>query len=91
MTIRLTSPEAFDRVLEKLKENEFWDEEYNEWFFKYDAVGEVKKEMAKGEEIYLDAEWIQDPRGKKIIVLAIRYHKRSDIMTDEEYLKEEDK
>lgn len=54
-------------------------------------MGEVKKEMANGEDMYLDAEWIQDPRGKKIIVLAIRYHKRSDIMTDEEYLKEEDK
>ena len=85
MTIRLTSVEAFEKVLEKLKQDFAYDEEVNVSFFKY-CVPSIEEGIAKGDdEWYLDVDWLPDSATYKV-VMVLRYHKRSDIMTDEEYL-----
>ncbi|MDE7464990.1 MAG: hypothetical protein K2M59_03825 [Muribaculaceae bacterium] len=85
MTIRLTSVEAFEKVLEKLKQAPTYDEKANEPFIKY-CVPNIKEEIAKGDdEWYLDVDWFPDSATCKV-VMVLRYHKRSDIMTDEKYL-----
>ena len=85
MTIRLTSVETFEKVLEKLKQDFIYDEPTNAPFFKY-CVPIIKEEIAQGDdEWYLDVDWIPDSATCKV-VMVLRYHKRSDIMTDEEYL-----
>ncbi len=89
MTIRLTSPEAFDKVLEKLKQDPMYDEEVNAPFMKY-CVDEIRNGIARGDyEWYLDIDWLYDNRFGKM-VLVIRYSNNSDIQTDEEYLTEEE-
>ncbi len=89
MTIRLTSPEAFDKVLEKLKQDPMYSDEVNGMFMKY-AIPSIRDELAKGgDEWYLDIDWLHDSRVGKV-AMVIRYHKRSDIQTDEEYLTEKE-
>lgn len=89
MTIRLTSPETFDKVLEKLKQDPLYDEEVNAMYFKY-CVDGIREGLTKGgDEWYLDIDWLHDSRVGKV-AMVIRYHKRSDIPTDEEYLTEEE-
>lgn len=85
MTIRLTSVEAFDKVLEKLKLDSMYSEDANAMFFKY-CVPDIRQGLADGEdEWYLDVDWLPDRRSYKV-VMVIRYHKRSEIQTDVEYL-----
>lgn len=85
MTIRLTSVETFEKVLEELKQGLFYDEPINASFFKY-CVPRIKEGIAKGDdEWYLDVDWLPDSATCKV-VMVLRCHKRSDIMTDEEYL-----
>lgn len=87
MTIRLTSIEAFEKVLEKLKRDFMYDEEVNAMFFKY-CVDGIKEGLSAGDdEWYLDVDWLPDSASCKV-VMVIRYHKRSEIMTDEEYANE---
>lgn len=89
MTIRLTTPEAFDAVLENLKRETMYSEEANSPFFKY-CVADIREALAKGEdEYYLDVDWHLDSATCKV-VMVIGYYKRSDIMTDVEYLKEDE-
>lgn len=85
MTIRLTSVLAFEKVLNKLRQDPMYSEEVNTTFFKY-CVDDIKKDIIIGnDEWYLDVDWMRDAATCKI-VLVLRYHKRSDIMTDEEYI-----
>lgn len=87
MTIRLTSPGAFDKVLEKLKKDPMYDEEINAPFFKY-CVDDIREGVARGyDEWYLDIAWRLKSTDYKI-ALVIRYYKRSHVQTDEEYLNE---
>ena len=87
MTIRLTSAAAFEKVLEKLQQCWGYNEETNAPFFKY-CVEDIKKGVAAGnDEYYLDVDWLPDSVTCKV-VMVIRYHKRSEIMTDEEYLNQ---
>lgn len=84
MIIRLTSIESFEQVLEKLKKDPFYDDQTNTTFFKY-CVNEIKEGLLKGDdEWYLNIEWKTEP-GK--IVLLIRYYRRSEILTDKEYIE----
>ncbi len=92
MTIRLTSIEAFDMVLEKLKQDRRYNEETNLAFTKY-CIPFIKEGLAKGDdEWYLDVDWMVDQYDGKV-EMVIRYYMRSAIQTDEEYLteKEEEK
>ncbi len=85
MTIRLTSVLAFEKVLEKLKQDRAYDEATNASFLKY-CVPDIKEGVAKGDdEWYLDVDWLPDSATCKVVIV-LRYHKHSDIMTDEEYL-----
>lgn len=87
MTIRLTSIEAFERVLERLKQHDFYDEETNASFFKY-CVDTIKEGLlAADDEWYLDVDYIHINE-YPYVVMAIRYHRRSEIPTDEETLTE---
>ena len=87
MTIRLTSVDAFEKVLEKLKHRPEYDEKANEPFIKY-CVPTIKEGLQDGtDEWYLDIDWLPDRESYKI-VMVLRYHKRSDMPTDIEYLTE---
>lgn len=89
MTIRLTTPEAFDAVLEKLKRDPLYSEEANKSFFKY-CVPDIREAVAKGEdEYYLDVDWLLNSATCNV-EMVIRYHVRSRIPTDVEYLNEEE-
>lgn len=89
MTIRLTSVEAFEKVLEKLEQAPTYDENANEPFIKY-CVPTIKEGLQDGtDEWYLDVDWFPDSASYKI-VMVLRYHKRSDMPTDIEYLTQED-
>lgn len=89
MTIRLTSPEAFDKVLENLRQKPLYDEKVNAPFFKY-CVPDIREWLEKGDdEYYLDVDWLPDSRINKT-VMVIRYFKRSGIPSDVEYIKEEE-
>ena len=89
MTIRLTSVETFEKVLEKLKQRPDYDEEVNELFIKY-CVPTIKEGLQDGtDEWYLDVDWLPDRASCKI-VMVLRYHKRSDIPIDIEYLTKEE-
>lgn len=84
MTIRLTSVIAFEKVLEKLKQKYPTCKKDCESFFKY-TVDTIKHGIESHEdEWYLDVEW-----SNANYMILLRYHKRSDYLTDEEYLKEE--
>lgn len=88
MTIRLTSVEAFDKVLEKLKHDSQFNEEVNKPFLKY-SVPDIKEGLANGDdEWYLDVDWLPDSESYKV-VMVLRFHKRSEIPTDIEYLTNE--
>lgn len=88
MTIRLTTPELLNKVLDKLKQDPLYSEEANASFFKY-CCDDIREGMANGtDEWYLDVDWLYDRRVGKI-ALIIRYHKRSDITTDKEYLNDD--
>lgn len=89
MTIRLTSVGTFDKVLEKLKHRPDYDEEVNEPFIKYCAPT-IREGLQDGnDEWYLDVDWLPY-RGSCKIVMVLRYHKRSDIPIDIEYLTKEE-
>lgn len=88
MTIRLTSAETFEKVLEKLKHEPLYNGKVNETFFKY-CVDDIKEGIATGDdEWYLDVDWLPDSASCGIS-MVFRYHKRSGIPTDEEYLHNE--
>ena len=88
MTIRLTSVDAFEKVLEKLKHKPDYGEEVNEPFIKY-CVPTIREGLQNGtDEWYLDIDWVPDRESYKI-VMVLRYHKRSDMPTDIEYLTKE--
>lgn len=85
MTIRLTTVDAFEKVLEKLKQDPMYGKEINKLFFKY-CVPDIKAGLQDGtDEWYLDVDWVPDTSAYRV-VMTIRYHKRSEIMTDTEYL-----
>ena len=87
MTIRLTTIIAFEKVLNILKQDPMYTEEANATFFQY-CVDDIKKEIILGnDELYLDVDWLPDSSSCKI-VMVLRYHKRSEIITDEEYVNE---
>lgn len=89
MTIRLTSVDAFEKVLERLKQDQMYDEKANEPFIKF-CVPTIKEGLQDGtDEWYLDVDWLPDRASCKI-VMVIRYHKRSDMPTDIEYLTEKE-
>lgn len=91
MTIRLTSPEVFDRVLEKLKQEyaDLWDDDPCNTSLKYCAQT-IKEGISKGDdEWYLDVEILPNLHNSKSLSVALRYYKRSEIPTDKEYLNEE--
>lgn len=89
MTIRLTSVETFEKVLEKLKQDPLFNEETNKPFFKY-CVSTIKEGLQNGtDEWYLDVDWLPDRETYKV-VMVLRYHKRSEIQTDIEYLTEKE-
>lgn len=86
MTIRLTSPESFDAVLEKLKRDPMYSEEANRNFFKY-SYPDLRQEVAEGENgICLEIDWTPNATTYKI-EMVIRYSRIYEIMTDVEYLK----
>ena len=89
MTIRLTSVLAFEKVLDKLKQNFTYDEAVNASFFKY-CVPDIKEVLQDGtDEWYLNIDWLPDRESYKI-VMVLRYHKRSDIPIDIEFLTKEE-
>ncbi|MBD5226446.1 MAG: hypothetical protein HDS67_00075 [Bacteroidales bacterium] len=89
MTIRLTSVETFDKVLAKLKHRPEYHECVNEPFIKY-CVPTIREGLQyDNDEWYLDVDWLSDRDSYKI-VMVLRYHKRSDMLTDIEYLAEEE-
>lgn len=82
MIIRLTSVEAFERVLEKLYRLPFQEKEYISTFIKYSSDN-IKDGITSGnDEYYLNVEWY--PEG-----IILQYFQRSSIMTDIEYLNEQ--
>lgn len=86
MTIRLTSVGAFERLLERLKQDPMYSETANATFFKY-CVDNIKRGIARGDdEWYLDVDWLPDSEERKVVTV-LRYHRRSEIQTDEEYLE----
>ena len=85
MTIRLTTPDCFDKVLDKLKQDPLYCEESNATFLKY-CCDDIRQGLTRGDdEWYLEIDWSYDQRVGKP-ALMIRYYKRSGILTDEEYL-----
>ena len=89
MTIRLTSVGTFDKVLEKLKHRPDYDEEATEPFIKY-CVPTIREGLQDGnDEWYLDVDYLPD-RESCAIIMVLRYHRRSDMLTDIEYLTEEE-
>ena len=83
MTIRLTSVGAFERLLERLKQAPMYSEAANDAFFKY-CVDNIKRGIARGDdEWYLDVDWLPDSEERKVVTV-LRYHRRSEIQTDEE-------
>ncbi|MBD5219489.1 MAG: hypothetical protein HDS72_04495 [Bacteroidales bacterium] len=78
MTIRLTSVQAFDKVLEKLRQDPFYIEKLNAAFFRF-SYSVIKNGLNTGSD-----EWFLDIERHPYMVL--RYHKRSEILTDQEYL-----
>ena len=84
MTIRLTTPDSLDRLIEALKKGPFYDEETVAMFLKY-CIAAIKEAMAAGEEVYLTAD-IRFVHSTGKIAEIWRYYKRSDITTDEEWL-----
>lgn len=67
-----------------------YDEGTNAMFFKY-CVPTIKEGLQNDtDEWYLDIDWLPDRVNYKI-VMVLRYHKRSGIPTDIEYLTEEEK
>lgn len=89
MTIRLTSVSAFEKVLEKLKQDPLYSETANGMFMKY-SVPVITEGLSKGgDEWYLDVDWKYDYRIGNVTIL-LRFHRRSSIPTDEEYLSEKE-
>lgn len=89
MLIRLTSPEAFDRLidlLEKKRHLEWPDlktkESYRDWF-----IRKTRKEM-ETDTVFLDVEWEYDHE-KGAITARAGAMRLSEMCTDEEYLKDD--
>lgn len=84
MLIRLTSVEAFDKVLQILTQDPSFDKEINATFFRY-CVDSIKNGIAKGDdEYYLSVEWTASACDK--LIMQIQPCRRSGVMTDVEYL-----
>lgn len=89
MLIRLTTPQAFDRLidyLEKERHLEWPDiktvETYRDWF-----IRKTKKEM-KTDTVFLNVNWEYDA-DKRCIVCSAGIMLLSEITTDEDYLKDD--
>lgn len=88
MPIRLTTPEAFDRLIEHLEKecNLEWPElhtteAYRDWF-----IRETKKAM-KTDTVFLNVDWRYDAyRG--CVTCSVSRILLSEITTDENYLKD---
>lgn len=90
MQLRLTTPEAFDRLIDFLeKERDLvwpewrgFDKSYRDVFIKI-----VKENMAK-DTVLLNVEWGYNAQSNRL-ESKVYYTIFSDISTDEEYLNEE--
>lgn len=84
MRIKLTNPDALDRVIAKLDAQ--WPlGEYNEIFIKY-CVPSIKERLAKGEVIFLESVIDNTNFG---VCQVLSYWSLNDVPTDEEYLKQD--
>ena len=84
MRIKLTNPDALDRVIAKLDAQ--WSlGEYNETFIKY-CVPSIKERLAKGEVIFLESVIDNTNFG---VCQVLSYWSLNDVSTDEEYLKQD--
>lgn len=83
MTIRLTTPEAFDRLIDHLEK-----ERNLVWSCFRDYLIETVKKRMKNETVLLEVDWVCNPRTKRVEATA-SYSVLSEIETDEEYLKQQ--
>lgn len=90
MQIRLTTPEAFDRLIDFLEKER--DLVWSEWSgfsktYRDVIIESVKKNMAK-DTVLLNVEWEYNAQTNRLESKAY-YTTFSEIATDEEYLNEE--
>lgn len=90
MLIRLTTPEAFDRLIEYLEKkwNLEWPElhtteTYRDWF-----IRNTKKAMKK-DTVFLNVDWGYDA-DKGHLVCRVGRILLSEITTDEDYIKDDE-
>lgn len=90
MLIRLTTPEAFDQLIEHLEKEHHLEwpelhtaETYRDWF-----IRNTKKAMKK-DTVFLDVDWRYDAdRGR--LVCRVGRILLSEITTDEDYIKDDE-
>lgn len=81
MIIRLTSVDAFENLLKRIKKHDFFCEEVNDTFFKF-SVDTIKDGLrAAYDEWFLDVDYIHIS-DHPFIALSINYHLGSEIPTD---------
>lgn len=88
MIIRLTTPEAFDRLIDFLERERYltWpkikdcEDSFRDWF-----IAKAKKAM-ESEQVFLEVRWEYNPRTYRIEATA-HYMALSEIDTDENFLK----
>lgn len=83
MIIKLTSVENFDKVLEILKQNVYWNDDTN-FYEMHNTVPEARKDLEEGNlswYLKFDYDWITDLD----CYLKIKCFNQPDY-TDEEYL-----
>ena len=85
MTIRLTSPEVFNEVLKKLRKHPDFDEEINSRFLNHWVPIIIEGLMRGGDEYFVKVKSKRNRAGFKVFKLY--FSRRSEIQTDEEYLK----
>lgn len=89
MTIRLTSVESFEKVLERLKQFPMYDEETFSTFLKY-AVPRIRKGLESGaNEWFLNLDWLPIPENSRYgrYGAVITYHTTSYMISDVDFLK----
>lgn len=88
MLIRLTTPKAFDRLIEHLEKEQHLEwpelhttETYRDWF-----IRNTKKAIKK-DTVFLNLDWRYDADRQRITCSAGRIQ-LSEITTDEDYIKD---
>lgn len=83
MQLRLTSPEAFDCLIDYLEK-----ERNLVWPCFRDHFIEAIKKRIKNDTVLLEVDWTYNARTNRVEAIA-RYSALSEILTDEEYLKQQ--